>query len=163
MHRHSVPPVCNAEVWHFTAERRRGVDGNDGKAKALLCAARIGPAKALRNMAWKARAPHSPGKAKRNTVPPRKSIACPGYDPRFVETRRDGGEMHCPKASRKGKASTTDEEQRKGDAPKRFDWPGRGKALRPTAEERHRGEKHGLAAAKNSNRKFLHFKRRALL
>lgn len=64
-------------------------------------------------MAWKARAPHSPvpeaplsyGKAKRNTVPLRKSIACPGYDPRFVETRRNGGEMYSPKASRKGKES----------------------------------------------------------
>ena len=55
---------------------------------------------ALRGMAWKARAPHSPvpeaplsyGKAKRNTVPLRKSIACPGYAPRYVATRRDGCE-----------------------------------------------------------------------
>ena len=39
--------------------------------------------------------------------------------------------MHCPKASRKGKASTTDEEQRKGNAPKRFDWPGSGKEQQP--------------------------------
>lgn len=50
-------------------------------------------------------APARKSKAKRNTVPPRKSIDCPRYDPRFVETRRDGGEMYSPKASRKGKES----------------------------------------------------------
>ena len=74
---------------------------------------------AWHGMAWKARAPHSPvpeaplsyGKAKRNTVPPRKSIACPGYDPRFVETRRDGyvltriaSEARCTARKRAAKA-----------------------------------------------------------